>query len=213
MPLFDWAWWYHGNGYINHPKLSPNLPQSERVALIRAFNAVAFSGISEDLSWATHLPSADLLNAIGSPQTEFNTLITMKPNDPRWRSYDLLNNGDKLAVPILHIDSWYDAIEIYGTTKAFEYLTKNSPNQYLIVGPGAHCSMGFETEHSKVGERTVGNARFDYAGQVVKWFDHWVKNEGGGEFTMPPTATHGSTIAKLNDTCGNSIQITQLAKR
>lgn len=32
----------------------------------------------------------------------------------------------------------------------------------------------------------------------------------GGEFSMPPTDVTGSTIARLNDTCGNSIQITQL---
>src|SRR5215813_152515 len=34
----------------------------------------------------------------------------------------------------------------------------------------------------------------------------------GGEFTMPPTEVTGSTIAKLNDGCGNLIQITQLAR-
>lgn len=34
----------------------------------------------------------------------------------------------------------------------------------------------------------------------------------GGEFTMPPTETTGSTIAQLNDTCGNLVQITQLAR-
>ncbi len=33
----------------------------------------------------------------------------------------------------------------------------------------------------------------------------------GAEFTMAPTQVTGSTIAKLNDTCGNLIQITQLA--
>jgi predicted enzyme related to lactoylglutathione lyase len=32
----------------------------------------------------------------------------------------------------------------------------------------------------------------------------------GAEFTMPPTQVTGSTIAMLNDTCGNLIQITQL---
>jgi predicted enzyme related to lactoylglutathione lyase len=32
----------------------------------------------------------------------------------------------------------------------------------------------------------------------------------GAEFSMPPTDVTGSTIARLNDTCGNSIQITQL---
>jgi predicted enzyme related to lactoylglutathione lyase len=34
----------------------------------------------------------------------------------------------------------------------------------------------------------------------------------GAEFTMPPTDVTGSTIAMLNDTCGNRIQLTQLAR-
>jgi predicted enzyme related to lactoylglutathione lyase len=35
----------------------------------------------------------------------------------------------------------------------------------------------------------------------------------GADFTMAPTEVTGSTIAMLNDTCGNLIQITQLARR
>lgn len=34
----------------------------------------------------------------------------------------------------------------------------------------------------------------------------------GAEFTMPPTEVTGATIAQLKDTCGNLIQITQLAR-
>ena len=34
----------------------------------------------------------------------------------------------------------------------------------------------------------------------------------GAQFTMPPTAVTGSTIAMLNDTCGNLIQLVQLAR-
>ncbi len=34
----------------------------------------------------------------------------------------------------------------------------------------------------------------------------------GAEFTMPPTDVTGSKIAKLNDTCGNLIQVTQLVR-
>ena len=33
----------------------------------------------------------------------------------------------------------------------------------------------------------------------------------GAEFTMPPTKVTGSTIAVLDDTCGNLIQLTQLS--
>jgi len=32
----------------------------------------------------------------------------------------------------------------------------------------------------------------------------------GAAFTMPPTQVTGSTIAMLNDTCGNLIQLTQI---
>ena len=35
----------------------------------------------------------------------------------------------------------------------------------------------------------------------------------GGEFTMPPTDVPGATIAMLNDTCGNIVQLNQLARR
>ena len=34
----------------------------------------------------------------------------------------------------------------------------------------------------------------------------------GAEFTKPPTEVTGSTIAMVQDTCGNLIQITQLAR-
>jgi predicted enzyme related to lactoylglutathione lyase len=34
----------------------------------------------------------------------------------------------------------------------------------------------------------------------------------GAKFTMPPTDVTASTIAMLDDTCGNLIQITQLAR-
>jgi len=185
VPLFDWAWWYHGDGYVHHPKFPPNLPHEELVALIHAFNPVAWSGMSQDLSWANHLPSQDLLNAIGSPETGFNTMIKMQPNDPKWRAYDFLNEGDKTKVPMLHIDTWYDSIEAYGTTRAFQYLSGNSPNQYMIIGAGSHCSMGKESERTMVGPRPVGDARFDYGGTVVAWFDHWLKDGGQGEFKMP----------------------------
>ena len=33
----------------------------------------------------------------------------------------------------------------------------------------------------------------------------------GGEFTMPPAKVTGSTIAMVNDTCGNLIQVAQLS--
>jgi putative CocE/NonD family hydrolase len=184
IPNFNWAWWYHGNGYHHHPKLPRDISQAERVALTRAFDSEArYSG--EDLGWAGHLPSSEILDAIGSPQTEFNRLVRLKPSSPEWREYDFLVEGQSTTVPILHVDSWYDTLEAYGTARMYEYLAARSPHQYLLMGGSSHCRQGTETERTSVGERPIGNARFDWAGTVVKWFDHWLKDGGQGDLGMP----------------------------
>lgn len=184
VPSFDWAAWYHGHGYWHHPKLPRDLTVSERVALIQQFNPVAFSADSQNMDWAGHLPAEDVLSAIGSPSTEFNRLIRLAPNDPRWEQYDFLNTGDRTTVPNLIIDSWYDTIEAYGSAKAFQYLSANSPNQYLIMAAGPHCSMGGETKDYTIGERPAGDARWDYAGTVVRWFDRWLLDGGRDKLEM-----------------------------
>ena len=47
-----------------------------------------------------------------------------------------------------------------------------------------------------------------YVGDVQREYDRM--KPLGAEFTMPPTKVTGSTIAMLNDTCGNLIQIAAL---
>jgi predicted enzyme related to lactoylglutathione lyase len=42
--------------------------------------------------------------------------------------------------------------------------------------------------------------------------DHERIKARGAEFTMPPTDVHFATIAMLNDTCGNLIQLTELKR-
>lgn len=47
-----------------------------------------------------------------------------------------------------------------------------------------------------------------YVDDVQREYDRM--NAAGAEFTMPPTKVTGSTIAIVNDTCGNLIQIVAL---
>ena len=61
-------------------------------------------------------------------------------------------------------------------------------------------------------------AMFQQGQPAAMFFSDDVKGEFdrikalGGEFTMEPTQVPGATIAKLNDNCGNLVQITQLAR-
>ena len=66
--------------------------------------------------------------------------------------------------------------------------------------------------------KTYQQAIFQQGQPAVMFFTDDVRGDyerikaRGAEFTMPPTDVTGSTIAKLNDTCGNLIQLTQLAR-
>jgi len=42
----------------------------------------------------------------------------------------------------------------------------------------------------------------------IRWSSAWA----GARALVPPTDVTGSTIAMLNDTCGNFIQLTQLGR-
>jgi predicted enzyme related to lactoylglutathione lyase len=67
--------------------------------------------------------------------------------------------------------------------------------------------------------KTYQQAMFQQRQPAVMFFTDEVKGDyerikaRGAAFTMPPTEVTGSTIAQLTDTCGNVIQITQLARR
>jgi len=187
IPSLDWAWWYRTFAFYAHPVLPRSLSQQERSQAAAFFKSSPSRIIapSAGLDWVSHLPSAEVLSADGSPQTEFEKLIRMSPTDPGWKNYDFVNQGNSTSVPSLHIDSWYDALEIYGTMRGFEYLSSNSPNQNLIVGPTAHCMQGSETEDTWVGDRPVGDARFPYADRIVSFFDHWLKPEEHRSFDLP----------------------------
>ena len=61
-------------------------------------------------------------------------------------------------------------------------------------------------------------ARFEQKQPAVMFFSDDIHGEcerikaRGAQLTMPPTDVTASTIAMINDTCGNLIQVTQLKK-
>ena len=65
--------------------------------------------------------------------------------------------------------------------------------------------------------KTYQQAIFEQGQPAMMFFTDDIKSDyeriqaKGAEFTMPPTDVPGSTIARLKDTCGNFVQLTQLA--
>ncbi len=94
-----------------------------------------------------------------------------------------------------------------------------APTAWLTVGStedpdGAQLQLALNNNPAA---KTYQEAIFQQGQPAAMFFSDDVKADYerikalGAEFTMPPTEVPGSTIVKLADTCGNLIQIVQLA--
>jgi uncharacterized protein len=178
VPMIEWASWYTQNGPRYRPQLPADISQEERTRVTDMYSpwpsketGLRFKGLR--LKSILELPSQDILRRIDAPEGDFDTFIRLSPADPRWRDFDYIREGDHPRIPALYVDAWHDFTGP-GTVKLFEYL-QQTPNQFLIVAPTGHCAMEDATENTIVGERLMGDARYDYATLIEKWFDHWLK--------------------------------------
>ena len=91
----------------------------------------------------------------------------------------------------------------------FRWLTVSSPEE----PNGTELQLALNDNPAA---QAYQQARFQMGQPAVMLFtddlrgDHERIKARGAKFTMPPTDVTGSTIARLNDTCGNLIQLTQL---
>ena len=94
----------------------------------------------------------------------------------------------------------------------FRWLTIASPDE----PEGTQLQLALNNNPAA---KAYQEAMFQQGRPVAMFFTDDVKGDyerikaNGGEFTMPPTDVTASTIAMLNDTCGNLIQLSQLARR
>ena len=96
------------------------------------------------------------------------------------------NEGDQNGAPALYINSWYD-ISVGPNVAMFEYQIeergeRDGAEQYVHDRRARRFTARrlWRHEHTVVGERDMGDARFDYTGFMVRWFDHWLKGVDNG---------------------------------
>ena len=128
----------------------------------------------------------------------------------------------KIKLTSVYVDDQEKALRFYtdvlGFTKKadfsqgpFRWLTVASPDE----PEGTELQLALNNNPAaKAYQQTI----FQQGQPAAMFFTDDVKGDyeriktRGAEFTMPPTDVPGSTIAMLNDTCGNRIQLTQLAR-
>ena len=108
--------------------------------------------------------------------------------------------------------------EVLGFQKKFEFpagkfkwLTVVSAEEpegvQLVLEPNNAYNPAAKTYQAEIFKHGIPAANF-FVGDVQKEYERL--KELGVKFTKEPTKTTGSTIAVLDDTCGNLIQITHL---
>ena len=127
----------------------------------------------------------------------------------------------KIKVTSVYVDDQNKALRFYtevlGLAKKTDF--SQGPYRWLTVASpeepdGAELQLA---PNNNPAAKAYQQAIFQQGQPAFNFFTDDVKGDcdrikaHGAEFTMPPTEVTGSTIAMLKDTCGNIIQVTQLA--
>jgi putative CocE/NonD family hydrolase len=187
--------WLYDYGFVQASFRRPTFPDDmSREELVRISKYFDLAAEIPEVDWSTallHLPLMDIANSLGGPKSRFEEMITRKPNDPAWYTGGLYHDDMPFCVPSLWLISWYD-ISISPNLALVDYVRKNAAdpdvakNQFVVISPVRHCAFGRETENTIVGERSVGDARFDYDRLIYDWFDYWLKGEENGVISKTP---------------------------
>ena len=128
----------------------------------------------------------------------------------------------KIKVTSIFVDDQAKALRFYTEVLGFTKKTDFSQGAYrwlTVVSPedpdGTELQLALNNNPAA---KTYQQAIFQQSQPAIMFFTNDIKGDyerikaRGAEFTMPPTDATGSTIAMLKDTCGNLVQLTQLAR-
>jgi len=128
----------------------------------------------------------------------------------------------KIKLTSVYVDDQEKALRFYtevlGFSKKADF--SNGPYRWLTV-TSAEEPNGTELQlalNTNPAAKTYQQALFQQNQPAAMFFtddlqaDYDRMKAHGAEFTMPPTDVTASKIAMLKDTCGNLIQLTQMAR-
>ena len=129
----------------------------------------------------------------------------------------------KIKVISVYVNDQEKALRFYTEVLGFAKKTDFSqgPYRWLTVSSpedpnGAELQLALNNNPAA---KAYQEAIFQQRQPAAMFFTDDIKGDyerikgRSAEFTMPPTDVTGSSIAVLNDTCGNLIQLTQLMRR
>jgi putative CocE/NonD family hydrolase len=191
--------WLYGEQNQVRPAVPANTSQEDLIRMSKSFD---FAQQLPPVDWSkalTHLPEMDIIKAVDGPHGIFadrmevstgGAMIKRAPNDPAWYRGGLWHDDKPINVPGFWFMSWYD-VSVGPNLAAYNFVRKTAKGevanqQYAVIAPTLHCSYTRATEDTIVGERSMGDARLDYAALTYGWFDHFLKGEDNGVLEKMP---------------------------
>jgi putative CocE/NonD family hydrolase len=195
--------WLYGEQNQVRPMFSPNATQAD---LIRESKSFDLAQQLPPVEWSKalwHLPEEDILKAVDGPPGIFadampvdtgGRMIQRTPNDPAWYKGGLYHDDMPLNIPGLWFMTWYD-VSIGPNLALYNHVRKTAKpefadEQWVIIAPVTHCAYTRATADTTVGERNMGDARFDYQEITYSFFDRFLKGEESPRLDALPKVTY-----------------------
>jgi uncharacterized protein len=192
--LAGWVGWYDrvSSGNPARPVFPSTTTRDEMIRVHKQWDMmpnITLNPTEIDSAFTT-LPVNQIMNRLGAPHSDFDDFVNRLPNDPKWKDTEFGSDDDHNSAPSLYINSWYD-ISVGPNVTMFAHAVKDGATESarndtkMIIAPTLHCSQTRATEHTVVGQRDLGDGRFDYVTLVQDWFDHFVKGVNNNVLSQP----------------------------
>jgi putative CocE/NonD family hydrolase len=192
--------WLEGEQNQVRPQFPRNTSQADLVRAAKSFDLAYHQAPADWKKAFWTLPETNMIEEHGGPHGIFadsvagiatgGAMIKRKPNDAAWYRGGLFHDDMKINVPGLWFMSWYD-VSVGPNLATYNHVRKTADpavanQQYAVIAPTLHCAYKRATENTIVGERSVGDARYDYDALTYGWFDIFLKGERSALLdTMP----------------------------
>ena len=159
-------------------RMAPDLRVRKRLPGPRTVAEATHLWEMERHKWLWFLPRRDLPESLFGDQKPF---LDHHLQNPGQDTYGWEERLEQIDVPVLHMTGWYDrfvrGVEGFAQLRERAGSARSRAAQRLVVGPWGHSTNLTEYE----GELDHGPAgRVDYGGLLLRWFDHWLKDEQNG---------------------------------
>jgi uncharacterized protein len=148
--------------------------------------------------WATmffHLPIVTSTEAAYHRTEHYKDWVAHPTRDAYWDGISFDNDYEKIGVPALSVDGWYD-IFMRGAITDDQQIRKRGKTleartgKRLMIGPWAHSSGGrVALTGNGAGPTPIDfgdDAVVDMQKVYLRWFDYWLKGVNNGVATEPP---------------------------